>query len=891
MTIKKLKGYILLTGVGFIAAITAGVLVFMELRGMMVNYSDFSKRIHKETIEHLNTNTLGSMAEYIENRYPVLHDTQKLKNEAGADWFWQIADEWHEIASIFKFQYIYYIEKKDDIYVFLMSSGIRRDEHPEWLGGPVWTGPTPAFIEEVWKTKQFAISPEPIINEWGTLISAERPIITNGEVVGILGVDYDISFLNIHAIEELKMEEQENNALQRMLNILIVFIIVIIAFMWYQIWVSTRSVLVPIIELEAEERLQVMVDTMSVASFFFDTEGNILECNQRAVALFGTNNKKELLENFFSYSPEYQPNNRLSRELVKEKIQSVVKNGKDVFRWEHIKADGTPLHVEVTLTRAAWKDDFRVVSYFNDLSELVQTEDNLKRVLATAEGSPHPTLFLGSGGNIEYMNPAVPAISGFSREDFQKKGLAILFSPEDYQRLEREYLAEALRGNLTDFEMNVITKNGTIYDFVFSIYAIQLYDGSIGAGLLGRNITELKQMHRELAAAKEQAERALASEVQYNKAKSDFLSRVSHELRTPINAIVGMRDKAKKTVNKTELDQCYGKIEDASKHLLGLVNNILDMTGFDTGNFDFSSKPFNFYSALHLVTEIITEKTKLKEQDFVTAIDDGIPRWLQSDERRLQQVLLNLLDNAVKFTPEKGRIELSAKMTQRQGNECTIRFDVIDNGIGITREALDHIGEIFEQADTGITREHGGMGLSLSLNKRIVTTMGGTIKAESEPGRGSRFICELKFGITEQQEEGTADKKDKETGNINLKGKRILIVDDVELNIEILYTILEDTGAAFDRANNGEEALALLLQKSYDLVLMDLHMPVMDGYTVTRKMRDSDIPWAKTIPVISVSADSSGDLHAKCLEAGITDHLPKPIDVHVLFGMINKYIS
>ena len=1019
MKINKFRSYILLTILGFIAAITVGLVVFVQLRNMMINYSNFSKKNHREQIERLNMATLANMTEFIESQYPVLHDTDRLKREAGTDWFWSVADEWHETATIFDLAYIYYIEKDGDNFNFLMSSGIRRDEHPEWLSGHVWLGTPPAFIEEAWETKKITTSPEPIVNEWGTLISVVLPIITSGKIVGILGIDYDISFLNTYYEQEQELENQENALIRRIQNILIVFIVMTIVFMFYQVWLSTKSALVPLQEIEAdervrimldatpmicalwdgegnlidcnketlnlldladkpeyfrrfnelspefqpngekstsaieryyrealengqvhykwmactasgkelplettvvrvpwkngwrlacyardirdikakealveetEERLQVMVDTMAMATFFFDTEGNPIDCNQRAVAIFGSKDKKELLNGFFNYSPEYQPNKRPSRELVKENIEYALKTGKNVFLWEHLKADGTPLPAEITLIRVIWKDGYRIVSYTRDLSKLVETEDNLRRILATAEGSPHLTLFLGASGNIEYMNPAVTNISGFTREELQREGFALLFNSEDYEQLNKEYLAEALKGKLTNFEMKVHAKNGTVFDFVFSIYAIQMHDGSSGIGLLGRDITELKQMQRELAVAKEQAEKALAAEVQFNKAKSDFLSRVSHELRTPINAIMGMTDIAQKSFDKKKLKQCYEKIEDSSKHLLNLVNDILDITSFETGNFDFSPKPFNFNNTMRLITETIAQKAKSKEQDFTAAIDREIPPWLQSDERRLQQVLLNLLNNAVKFTPEKGKIELSAKMPEINENNCTIQFEVTDTGIGITQEVLDHIGGIFEQADNTITREYSGMGIGLHLTQRIIKMMNGSIKVESEPGKGSRFILCLRFGIAEAPVPEEKNNK-AETETADLSGRRILIVDDVEINIEIIIAILEDSGAVFDRAINGKEAVNLVLQNSYDLILLDLHMPVMDGFTAAKKIRDSDFPGAKTIPIISVSAESGGDLYIKCMDAGINDYLTKPIDKKSLFGMITKWIS
>jgi len=229
-------------------------------------------------------------------------------------------------------------------------------------------------------------------------------------------------------------------------------------------------------------------------------------------------------------------------------------------------------------------------------------------------------------------------------------------------------------------------------------------------------------------------------------------------------------------------------------------------------------------------------------------------------------------------------------MAENNGNECAVRFEVVDNGIGITDEMLERLGEIFEQADDGITREHDGMGLGLSLTKRIVDLMGGELWAESKPGEGSRFICGVRLGIVQ------TDPRQYEKGNAggvppDLTGKRVMIVDDVDINREILLLLLDNTGAVIDEANTGDEAVRMFLQDKYDLILMDIRMPVMDGFTATKKIRASAQPWAMTVPVISVSAEKYDDLRLKCLEAGINDHITKPVEMEALFEMIAKWTS
>jgi hypothetical protein len=251
----------LLTCFGFALIIAAMLFMFFQFSGIMSNQEKFNSDFYTEYINNLNYSLLSNTARHIEKHYPVLRDTDILKRAAsagtaGSDWFWDIADEWNELADTFNFAYIYYIEKDVDNgnYIFLMSSGIRRDKNPEWLGGPVWEGKPPAFIDEAWETKQITFSPEPTVNEWGTLVSIERPVISSGRVVGILGVDYDISFLDRLKDHELVLREQEAETKNRVIVIFASTIVVVIAIIIYLLWVNKTSIMVSVKEKEAERR-------------------------------------------------------------------------------------------------------------------------------------------------------------------------------------------------------------------------------------------------------------------------------------------------------------------------------------------------------------------------------------------------------------------------------------------------------------------------------------------------------------------------------------------------------------------------------------------------------------------------------------------------------------
>ena len=1021
---SKLRAYAMLAGLGFSVAIAAGLMIYVQFRGAMLRYSDFTSQTYAEYVAYLYENTMANMLRHIEQRYPVLRDVERLKREAASPWFWEMSAQWTETASIFGFAYIYYMEKTDGAYRFLMSSGIGPDKNPEWLGKPVWQKQEPPdYIERAWETRQPAFSSGPVTEEWGTLISAALPIVVNGEVAGMLGVDYDVSFLDSLQRQEGYLNAYEDTLLWDMGNTLATVMVVIIVLMgimlffgwrlvrqsteadsrvrlmidatplicsfwdeagvmldcnlealnifglkekadyiehFYELtpevqpdgeptrakaarlinaafqtgsqrfeWmyhtaageplpVETTLVRVPweqgfrlaaysrdLREIKAreaaarevEERLRVMLDTMAFAAFFFDAGGNPIDCNQQALALYGCRDKKEFLGDFFSFSPEYQPDGERSVEKAREYIRRAFKTGKEVFRWEHRKADRTSLPAEITLIRVDWNGGHRIVAYARDLTSLRETEDNLRRILSVVEGSPNFTFYISADGDIEYLNPAVSWVTGLSREALLTDGLERMFSPEDFQRL-GEYFAEALeKKRMVNFEMGVFDKEGRRRDFSFSAFSTRLHGGITGVGILGREITELKRIQRDLTAARDQAERALALGAYYHQAKNDFLSRVSHEMRTPMNAIIGMTALVRKAPDERERRQSLDKIDAASKRLLDIVNDILDITGFDTGGFNWDSRPFSFSGTMAQIIDAAAAKARIKQQRFVTDIDRRIPGRLVSDERRLQQVLSRLLSNAVKFTAEKGEIGLSAALIDEAAGECVIRFEVSDTGIGIPKEEQERLWDVFEQEDNSITRKYGGMGLGLPLIRRIVELMKGSIRLESEPGKGSRFICEVRLGRAQDAEQnGSASPDDGKqppappSSAPDLKDLRALVVDDVDINREILFAMLQETGADYDGADNGEEAVRLFSQIKYDLVLMDLHMPVMNGLDAARAMRDSSRPWARTIPIISVSADTSADIHSKCLAAGINSHIAKPVDMEILFQAIRKWI-
>ncbi|MDR0609864.1 MAG: response regulator [Planctomycetaceae bacterium] len=380
------------------------------------------------------------------------------------------------------------------------------------------------------------------------------------------------------------------------------------------------------------------------------------------------------------------------------------------------------------------------------------------------------------------------------------------------------------------------------------------------------------------------------------RAKSRFFANLSHEIRTPMNAIIGMTQIAERTKDPEEINRCIQQIKLSSKHLLGLINDVLDISKIEDGKFKLANNAFDLHQVIESVRVSMQQLANNKSLTLLVDFHhlDNMRLRLLGDDMRLSQVLINLLGNAIKFTPENGQVRLDISEFSHGSDSITLQFSVTDTGIGIAPEFLERMFKPFEQADNTISRNYGGTGLGLTISQHIVGQMGGSIRVESVLGQGARFTFSIRFerDLTSELTQENQPPIEKESSDFS--GYRILVADDVKVNRMIIYSLLKETNLIIDEVENGQEAADKVLNASagyYLLVLMDMQMPVMDGCTATRIIRASQHPDAGTLPIIAMTANVFKEDVQEVLDAGMNGHIGKPVDIQIVLDTIRKTIQ
>ncbi|MEY3808308.1 MAG: hypothetical protein RI893_1284, partial [Pseudomonadota bacterium] len=529
-----------------------------------------------------------------------------------------------------------------------------------------------------------------------------------------------------------------------------------------------------------------------------------------------------------------------------------------------------------------------VVSFI-DITERKKVNATLTMLSMALEQSQSSVMITDLDTHIEYVNEAFVKSTGYSREDVLGRKSNLLSSKKTLQETYKAMWAALNTGKAWQGEVTNLNKQGEEFIELTWISPIRQIDGEITHYLgVKEDITERKQLELGLLEAKEKAE-ILAQ------TKSQFLTNMSHEIRTPMNAIIGLSQLAlNKDFAPEALDYLY-KINRASVSLLGILNSILDLSKLEAGGMTLDQQPFYLDALRDTLHSLFMLSAQEKDLLFTLEIAPDVPLLLLGDTLRLRQVLINLLGNSIKFT-ERGAVTLSISLQQHdEASKVRLLFCVKDTGIGISTEDQTKLFQPFTQVDESSTRRFGGTGLGLVISKDLLTLMGSELSLDSTPGQGSSFSFELVLDLpppslqnTVLQEPETLNSALSQVGSV-LDGLRILAAEDNIFNQQIVRELLTLSGISVEIANNGEEALAMLAQQDFDAVLMDVHMPVMDGFAATKKIRSQ--PQFSTLPVIALTAGVTQEERSLCMAAGMNDFINKPINPSQLLSTLVQWLK
>ncbi|HRO36931.1 PAS domain S-box protein [Thauera sp.] len=601
------------------------------------------------------------------------------------------------------------------------------------------------------------------------------------------------------------------------------------------------------------------------------------------------------------------------REQLRTQLAEADRVGNSSFETVHLRKDGSRLPLVIGIT-GLQDDSGKTIARFVfalDISARKAAEENLRKLSRAVEESPESIVITNTRAEIEYVNKAFVDKTGYSRAEAIGQNPRLLQSGRTEPEAYRELWDTITHGRSWRGEFFNRCKDGSEYLEKVTITPIHDENGVITHYVaLKQDITEQRRMEDELERYREHLEGLVAirtAELQQaldaaniaSRAKTEFLTTMSHEIRTPMNGVIGLLDVLSRSRLSAEQVEMVGIMRKSAETLLRLIDDILDFSKIESGNLELDIGPTSIPDLIARVVGITQTVANRKAVTLSSRIDSDVPPVVHSDALRLQQVLGNLVGNAVKFSSgldRPGRVEIRVK----SAGTGQILFMVTDNGIGIAPEAIEKIFQPFSQAESTTTRRFGGTGLGLSICTRLVRMFKGRIEVSSLPGRGSRFMVTLPLAATNgtalrgepaqageqaaprplpRAQAGTAD-----------AGRRILVAEDNDINRRVIERQLALLGLECESAENGHQALECWRAGGYGLLLTDLHMPGMDGYELTARIRSEEVP-GKRMPIVAVTANALRGERERCIDAGMDDFILKPVQVAMLQDVLGRWLQ